>query len=137
MSKADYAILAVFAAAALVAWAPIRGKPEEVYGIYDDPALAVGSSVEDVLKRKEFFTAGGFAVDYRGENGMWIYKKARLMQLWTSDPILTLIIKDGKIVGKGIRILEGWYALCGAPADVGEIKPTVPLSDGRACLGKK
>ena len=135
MTKADYALIAAVAACMALMFAPIRGKPEEVYGIYDDPALAVGSSVEEVQKKEAFFTAGGFAVDYRGENGMWIYKKARLMHLWTSDPILTLIIRDGKIVGKGIRMLEGNHALCSAPADVGEIAPTRPAPDGRACLG--
>lgn len=134
MTKADYALIAAVAACMALMFAPIRGKPEEVYGIYDDPALAVGSSVEEVQKKVEFFTAGGFVVDYRGENGMWIYKKARLMHLWTSDPILTLIIRDGKIVGKGIRMLEGNYALCGAPADVGEIKPAVPPPSGKSCI---
>ena len=134
MTKAEYAVIAAVAACALAAFAPIFGNPEELYAIYDDPALKVAGSVEDVQKREPFFTASGFAVEYRAENRIWIYKKARLT-LWTSDPILMLNIKNRKIVGKGIRILEGNYPLCGAPADVGEIEPTRPAPDGRACLG--
>lgn len=134
MTKAEYAVLAAGAACVLVLFAPIRGKADAVYAIYDDPALKVAGSVDEVQKREPFFTAGGFAVEYRGENGIWIYKKARLT-LRTSDPILMLNIKNRKIVGKGIRILEGNYPLCGAPADVGEIEPTRPAPDGRACLG--
>ena len=134
MSKAEYALIAAVAACALVAFAPIFGNPEEVYAIYDDPALQVGSSVAEVQKREAFFTANRFVVEYRLEvNEVNIYKKASFMP-WTSYPFLLLKLKNQRIVGKGFRIMEGWYTLCNAPADVGAIEPTKPPPSGKSCI---
>lgn len=135
MTKADYAIITAGAACMFALFAPIFGSPKEVYAIYDDPALQVGGSVAEVQKREAFFTANRFAVEYRLEvNEINIYKKASFIP-WTSYPFLLLKLKNQRIVGKGFRIMEGWYTLCNAPADVGEIEPTRPAPDGRACLG--
>ena len=47
---------------------------------------------------------------------------------------MVLNVRGGRIVWKGIRVLEGNYLLCDAPPDAGEMEATEALTDGRLCI---
>ena len=47
---------------------------------------------------------------------------------------MVLWFAGGRIIGKGIRVLEGNYSLCDAPPDAGEMEATEALADGRLCI---
>ena len=57
MTKAEYAILAAGAACVFALFAPIRGKADAVYAIYNASALKVAGSVEDVQKCEHFLNS--------------------------------------------------------------------------------
>lgn len=52
----------------------------------------------------------------------------------TTSWILIIRIKNGLVVGKGIRIYEGWYRPCDAGIDEGEIKPPSNTPNNKSCV---
>lgn len=107
----------------------------EIFSVYEVQPLM--ESVADFKKREVELLNRGFSLKYNELNGeikqIWVYKNY-LFDFRTSNPIIVLSIRTGKIYGKGIRVLEGNYSVCGAPQDAGEIEETVALPDGRACI---
>ena len=75
-----------------------------------------------------------FTINYRPELNEIVIYKYSIFDFKTSNPIIILTVKNGLIVGKGIRMFEGNYSICDAPPDVGETEKTIALPDGRPCL---
>lgn len=51
----------------------------------------------------------------------------------TTSWIFMVFFKGGKVVGKGVRVYEGWYRPCDAPIDLGEIVGALEI-DGKKCF---
>lgn len=107
----------------------------EVYAVYE--AQPVVEGVAEFRGRESGLAGMGFDVNYRNLNGelkrIWVYKM-HFLDFRTSNPIMVLNVRGGRIVGKGIRVLEGNYLLCDAPPDAGEMEATEALTDGRLCI---
>ena len=53
---------------------------------------------------------------------------------FTTSWILIAKIRNGIVIGKGIRVYEGWYQPCDAPADEGEIEQPEKTPNGKSCI---
>lgn len=107
----------------------------EVYAVYE--AQPVVEGVAEFRGRESGLAGMGFGVSYRNLNDelkrIWV-SKMHFFDFRTSNPIMILNVQGGRIVGKGIRVLEGNYSLCDAPPDAGEMEATEALIDGRLCI---
>lgn len=107
----------------------------EVYAVYE--AQPVVEGVAEFRGRESGLAGMGFDVSYRNLNGelkrIWV-SKMHFFDFRTSNSIMILNVRGGRIVGKGIRVLEGNYSLCDAPPDAGEMEATEALADGRLCI---
>lgn len=107
----------------------------EIFSLYKAQPLM--EDISEFRKKESTLIDMGFGLKYGKPSNetqqIWIYKNY-FLNFDTSDPVIILIVRNGKIHGKGIRVLEGNYSICNAPADVGEIEATIALPDGRPCF---